>query len=242
MSNSNSIQGFVLRENKAQSEAFISEMEVKYLPAIEAVYGVLEELGINPTKELISDAISGNCDSIEAAYRPIIEADKNKFSGPKARLAMETMMKDNIRALQSDVSEWFSGTVGNQYAGGPERQTFQNLATLRDRWGHVPMTDTTLLQFVDIDSQGVPIISEESRAQISRLFMEFATAAQQLIYEAQVKAARALEDLTGALIESGIPFDLELVPHLFIRRFFTVKNTDNEYEITPRLEGALPLY
>jgi hypothetical protein len=231
-------QRTVIRENEDQAKAFILEMEVNYIQAVIEVFDSLKELGIkSPSKSLLFDTIAGKIEPLQTAYDEITRSDIEGFKSQAAKDQMASIFADKLSGIRQQVKEMFSGDFGNQYAGGWNFPSFNDLIRNREKWGFFPMSDPKLYEFVEI-IEDVPVIPEEAKVRIMDIFRDYALPGEQIIVEKQVKAAAALKELTGALTEAGIHFDLEIFPQSFMKRFFDIlKDDDGNIEIAARIDG-----
>lgn len=235
-------QKTVINENQEQSELFIVQMEGKYLPAVSNLSNLIKGLGVTPSKELIYAAIGGDFKTVEAAYRPIIDADVNTFKSPAGRKTMEQMFQSNLTNLKELTSEIFSGRIGNQEHNGydTQRGSFEELATGREKWGTVAMNSLSLAQFVELNELGEPVISDEAKEVIRDSFRVYASANEEKVCQAQKDAAKSLNKLVTILQETGIGVDFssQIGVGVFMYRFFRYeKAEDGSYSITVRIEG-----
>lgn len=228
----------VIRENAEQSERFINEYQAKYLPIVTAISKTIEGMGIAPTKELICDAINGNFEPIETAYREVLKPDAEMFKSPAGKASIEAMFNNNLAHLKEMIGEMFAGSVGNSNV---DRTfiSFEDMVGSKEKWGCISMTAPSLFLF-DLNDSGEAMLSDEAKEQIIDAFREYATPAQDKAYQAQLEVAKAINKLTAVLDEAGVIYDLgsPLTSGIFLHRFFKVSQSDSrEFTVAAKIEG-----
>ena len=235
-------QAVIIRDNRQEATGFISGMENTYLVAIEQVTNSLKEMGINPEKNMISEAVShDNFNLIEVAYKEVYEADLNTFKTKAGREQILDVFKSQVENLKRDVKEMFSGRVGN-FDAGTRHSNFDELVShWMDKVGTIPMSSFSLNQFWELNPEGVPFIPEQSRQAILDAFTEYASPEEIKISEAQNKAASALNEFFGVLSETGQlnNFDPKVMVFLYawFNRYFTLEETKSGFKITANTKG-----
>lgn len=72
----------VIRANSDQAEQFLADYEKKYIPALEKACRSIKEIGVTPTKAIVVQAIVGNFEPLEEAYREVMTADMQAVQKP----------------------------------------------------------------------------------------------------------------------------------------------------------------
>ena len=233
-----SSQKIVIRENEVQAEQFILALESKYLPAIQNLASFLKGMGLIPLKDLIYSAVEGNFEPVSNALKPIIEADMDKFSSPIMKRSIESQFMENINILKNLVSELFSESVGNQYAGGIGCSHFESLVESREKWGNISMGSLSLMPFIELNEAGEPYIPDQAKEEIIDSFRDYLDKSKLDMYELQKKAAEAINSFVSHLQSKGILIDLDYVPQIFFKKYFNTKQDDNgEFSVSERIEG-----
>lgn len=232
----------LVKENAAQSSAFIEDFENKYISAINGVFDGIVELGIeSPTRSMVLDAIKGNFDEIRSAYNEFTRGD---LESVKTRAAKENLKELFARELQNfinKVNNLFSRTIGN--TDSPEFPDFDtqsrnagSLAELAEStWGHIPARSEDLIGFVDFDKTGRAFLSDVNKDKIRDLFSEFIDDPNEiLILKTQKEVAGSLQTLINACEDFGIKTRADVNTVAFMRFFFDVSIEDGHYKVTPK--------
>jgi len=230
----------VIRENSDQAEQFLTDYESKYIPALEKACQSIKELGVTPTKAILVQAIVGNFEPLEEAYREVMTADMQLFKSPAGRAAMEDIFAENIHSIKSQLVQLFTGIVGNNWAGGNTYGTFEELTCSRDKDGKVPLDSISLAQFFLVTEEGAPFMPESAREAILDAFKDYANPKAEKLLEAQKKAANALNAFTKALQEANLPIPLDF-PAFYFNRYFKAERSEEslEWSVRENPEGIL---
>ncbi|MDD2196113.1 MAG: hypothetical protein PHW91_02895 [Bacteroidales bacterium] len=230
----------VIRQNRDQAEQFLTDYQNKYIPALEKACRSIKEIGVTPTKAIVVQAITGDFEPLEEAYREVMEADMLLFKSPAGRAAMEDIFKENIHRIKSQFEQLFTGIVGNNWAGGNTYGTFEELTYTRDKDGNVPLDSISLAQFFDVSDEGAPFMPESAIEAVLDAFRDYANPKAEKLLEAQKKAANALTAFAKALQDANLSIPLD-VPAFFFRRYFTPEQSEEsrEWIIRENPEGIL---
>jgi hypothetical protein len=242
MNKAKTTQKLALNENADKSAAFLADLQNHYLPAVSAIFNSIKELGIvNPSRSLLFSTIQGDFGPLEQAYDEVTRSDVESFKSQAAKDQMLSIFQGKLDSIRDQVNVLFSdmiGTVTTTYETGTTFDSFEALATSQGKFGKISMTSQSLVKFVALNDAGVLVIPDEAKESIIDAFIEYADATKQMIYDLQQKAAKALGEFAGALSDAGIKHDLEIVPQVFMRRFFNLdRSEDGTYAITERVEG-----
>jgi len=230
----------VIRANSDQAEQFLTDYENKYIPALEKVCRSIKGIGVTPTKAIVVQAIVGNFEPLEEAYREVMTADMQLFKSPAGRAAMEDIFTENIHSIKSQFVQQFTGIVGNNWAGGNTYGSFEELTCTREKDGKVPLDSISLAQFFSVTEEGAPFMPESAKEAILEAFKDYANPKAEKLLEAQKKAANALTAFAKALQEANLSIPLD-VPAFFFRRYFTPEQSEEsrEWIIRENPEGIL---
>lgn len=228
----------IIRENKIEAESFIRELQENYLPAVKSVCVKLKSMRIAKFPvSAITEALSGNYDQISNLYQPIIEAEKNKVQSNELKNSIEANMSTQFSGLIDLVSRSFAGDLRNDPFWGDTCQDIEEIKTIRSRLFIIPKKSKSLFQFIWLDNQMEPVLTDEIEQKIRELFADIATPKQAAIIEAQTQAAKSLTQMSDALIANGQRHDFEIIMS-FARKFFSVKKDEKtgRFDIFPNTD------
>lgn len=192
----------LINEHSEKAEAFISEIENKFLPALRSVYVKINNLGVTvPDREFLFDIINGKFDQLEAEYQLTAKSDLEAFSSVGAREQMRVTIGKTFSDFCQEIPGLFIATIDN-----------------------VPIRDKRFQAFVDLDETGNPFITSPAKDKIAESFREYLSNAKIIrVHEAQEKASKSLQELIDALSDAKLDLGMYSAAGLFLLNLFDIK-------------------
>jgi hypothetical protein len=208
----------LLAENSDKAEAFINELKTKYFPAISIVVHKANILGINvPGKEFLFDLINGNFKQLEEEFWKVVEEDVASFKSVSVREQMKQDASSRIENVVKSIPGLFSQLV-------------------EDGYGRY-LNDTFFQQFVELNNECRPYISDNAKESISELFRKYLTSSKDVkVYEKHQEVAKALQFFLDALEDAKMLSHNGFVvfPWGYIGSHFNLVEEDGRFKITPK--------
>ena len=227
----------VIRANSDQAEQFLADYEKKYIPALEKACRSIKEIGVTPTKAIVVQAITGDFEPLEEAYREVMEADVLLFKSPAGRAAMEDIFKENIHRIKSQFEQLFTGIVGNNWAGGNTYGTFEELTYTRDKDGNVPLDLDQPGSVLDVSDEGAPYMPESAKEAILGLLKTMPTPKPRNCLRLKKRLQTPLRHLPKPYrMQTSIPLD---VPAFFPSLLYPEQSEESREWIIRKPEGIL---
>lgn len=209
---------FLVAANLHYANDFLREVEEKYLPAVNQLAQMISGKGVALDANLVRQTVQGNYEPLEKAYREYVTAGLKDY-GPVIQKQLDEAVDTDLEELKNFASQVLSGYVGTDYTR--MQLTFKELAGKFYPLGYVSMRDETLAQQLEVDGDGVVFIPDEKMIFLRESFQYYCHDPEKAkVYEAQQKAADALNDFCQALIKIGGP--APSMPGLFVNTFFPV--------------------
>lgn len=205
----------LINEHSEKTEAFISEIENKYLNAVRTAYEGMLNLGIQtPDKKLLFAVIAGSFDSLSSKFWEICQPDIDGLSS----IVAKTQMKTNLEAAL----EVFCESIPMLFAFEIDGKSLSN---------------SHFQKYLEIDEKEGPFISDVTKESIRESFKEYIENDQHLkVFEVHQAAAKALQKFIDEFSKSNLAQAkfIRINPGQTILSLFKVEILENDkFSVVP---------
>lgn len=210
------IEKILLSEHTEEAQAFISEVESKYLSACTGLCNEVKALGLEITsKDYLLNLINGHFEQLTLDYWKISQPDVDSLQSMAAKEAMKKTIEEKLQEFLRFVFKQFSKPI---IVFGENRA----------------MTDEYFQQYISFGSDG-PYLSEESKAEITESFREYIMDPKLIrVYESQHQAAEALQTLWNALDQAQMTTSTNPTFMMNLFDITVVSREEGIYKIVPK--------
>jgi uncharacterized protein (DUF1778 family) len=197
--------------NIDKADLFLASLENDYLPVVKYVIAEINGLGIKKiSRDLLSEVMKGDYLSLQVKFSNISQADLNGFNSPAGKFMMREALGDSFsNSCRKITSICSSNNIDSR-----------------------PFTDPSLFEYLSLDDQGNPYISEVTKEQIRESFCEYILSRSAArVYKAHEKACTALQELLTSLQKSGMDKGLCMLPWPFIINLFELSEVEGKFKI-----------
>lgn len=207
------MEPILLSTNESKAQAFINELESKYLPALNEVIAEVKAMKLPAlTKDELIEIIQGNFVKLNEKYWSLAKDDIDAFKTQAARESIVSTITQRFEYFISHTKIVFSADVENR-----------------------KLNDSYFFQYFEIDESGNAVMTELIQDQIYESFKEYLTGIKAArVYKKQLEAAESLQDLWDALDASKMNRGIANPWVLFISLFDIKITEENKIEIVSR--------
>lgn len=197
----------LIAENAEKAEAFVNELENKYLTALRQIVVKVEALGLAaPDRGSLLDLINGKFEAIRSEFWKIAQPDCESFKSQPLREQARFAAEKSLQELLRSIPEMFSQTIDG-----------------------ISLRDESFQAFIELDESGQPFISDPVREEIRESFREYISSAKIIrVHQAQEQASKSLQELIDSLASAKMDVELYHSRQMFLMSLFKLEAIRDE--------------